>query len=77
MTGAAASAPTTTHEPTERSRDGRARDFGRDGGSGLVTLDLALRARDVSLPTPEDDRLAESVLAELLARAEGRRPRRR
>jgi hypothetical protein len=35
-----------------------------------------MRARDVSLPTPEDDRLAETVLAELLARAEGRRPRR-
>lgn len=27
-------------------------------------------------PTPEDELLAESVLAELLARAEGRRPRR-
>ncbi|WP_152364338.1 hypothetical protein [Microlunatus speluncae] len=77
MTGAAASAPTTiTRESTEQTRDGWPRDFGRDGVSGLVTLDRAMRARDVSLPTPEDDRLAESVLAELLARAEGRRPRR-
>ncbi len=74
MTGAAASAPTTTHD--HPSRDGWPRDFGRDGVSGLVTLDRALRARDVSVPTPEDDLLAESVLAELLARAEGRRPRR-
>ena len=75
MTGAAASAPTTTPEPTEHLRDGRPRDFGCDG-SGLVMLDRAMRTRDVTLPTPEDDRLTESVLAELLARAEGRRPRR-
>ncbi|HLT61500.1 MAG TPA: hypothetical protein VK020_09935 [Microlunatus sp.] len=68
MTGAATKAPTPVdHWP---------RDFGRDGVSGLVTLDRAMRARDVSCPTPEDEQLAESVLAELLARAEGRRPRR-
>ena len=67
MTGAAASAPTTTPEPTERVRD---------GVSGLVTLDRPLWTRELSLPTPEDDGLAEAVLAELLARAEGRRPRR-
>jgi hypothetical protein len=81
MTGAAASAPTTTTDSTPDDQGGRLRagwprDFGRDGVSGLVTLDRAMRARDVSLPTPEDDRLAETVLAELLARAEGRRPRR-
>lgn len=67
MTGAAASAPTTTPASTERVRD---------GVSGLVTLDRPLWSRELSLPTPEDDRLAEAVLAELLARAEGRRPRR-
>ena len=30
------------------------RDFGRDGVSGLLTLDRAMRARDVSHPDDED-----------------------
>ena len=50
------------------------RDFGRDGVSGLVSLDRALRARDVSRPDAEDEQLAHTVLADLLARADGRRP---
>jgi hypothetical protein len=55
------------------ARDGWPRDFGRDGASGLVTLDRALRARDVSRPDAEDERVAGEVLAELLARVDGRR----
>ncbi|WP_375423972.1 hypothetical protein [uncultured Friedmanniella sp.] len=54
-------------------RDLWPRDFGRDGVSGLVTLDRALRAREVSRPDPEDERMASDVLAELLARVDGRR----
>jgi hypothetical protein len=52
------------------------RDFGRDGASGLVSLDRALRARDVSRPDAEDERMAVEVLADLLARVDGRRPSR-
>lgn len=52
------------------------RDFGRDGVSGLVTLDRALRARDVSRPDAEDEADALDVLADLLARVDGRRPSR-
>lgn len=52
------------------------RDFGRDGVSGLVTADRALRARDVSRPTPADLELAEQVVDSLIARAEGRPQRR-
>lgn len=59
------------------SRELWPKDFGRDGVSGLVTADRALRARDVSRPQPEDERLAEGVLAELMARVDGRRPPRR
>jgi hypothetical protein len=57
------------------SRDGWPRDFGRDGVSGLVTPIRAMRARDVSRPRPEDEQAAERVVADLLPRAEGRRPR--
>jgi len=57
-------------------RDGWPRDFGRDGVSGLVTLDRALRARDVSRPDAEDEELALDVLADLMARVDGRRPSR-
>ena len=57
-------------------RDGWPRDFGRDGVSGLVTLDRALRARDVSRPDAEDEALALDVLADLMARVDGRRPSR-
>ena len=49
------------------------RDFGRDGVSGLVTLDRAMRARDASRPDEEDEREALAVLEELLARVDGRR----
>jgi hypothetical protein len=50
------------------------RDFGRDGVSGLVNLDRAMRARDVSRPDSDDEREAVEVLEELLARVDGRRP---
>jgi hypothetical protein len=50
------------------------RDFGRDGVSGLVNLDRAMRARDVSRPDGDDEREAVEVLEELLARVDGRRP---
>jgi hypothetical protein len=49
------------------------RDFGRDGVSGLITLDRAMRARDVSHPDDEDERIALEVLEKLLARVDGRR----
>jgi hypothetical protein len=42
----------------------------------MVSLDRALRARDVSRPDPEDERVALEVLADLLARVDGRRPSR-
>ena len=48
-------------------RDGWPRDFGRDGVSGLVSLDRALRARDVSRPDAEDEQEALDVLADLHA----------
>ena len=54
-------------------RDSWPRDFGRDGVSGLVTLDRALRARDVSRPGAEDEAVAHEVLADLMARVDGRR----
>jgi len=57
-------------------RDAWPRDFGRDGSSGLVTLDRALRARDVSRPDADDERVALEVLADLLARVDGRRANR-
>ena len=49
------------------------RAFGRDGVSGLVTLDRMMRARDVSRPDDEDEREALAVLDELLAQVDGRR----
>ena len=49
------------------------RDFGRDGVSGLLTVDRAMRARDVSHPDDEDERMALDVLDKLLARVDGRR----
>lgn len=55
-------------------RDLWPRDFGRDGVSGLVDGDRAMRARDVSRPRPSDDQAAEAALPDLLARVEGRRP---
>jgi hypothetical protein len=55
------------------TRDLWPRDFGRDGVSGLVTLDRAMRGRDVSRPDDEDERVAAEVIGELLARVDGRR----
>lgn len=52
------------------------RQFGRDGISGLVTRDRALRAREVSTPTQEHRDAAQAALPELLERAHNR-PRRR
>ncbi|MGA4669549.1 hypothetical protein ACPCG0_07090 [Propionibacteriaceae bacterium Y1923] len=58
-----------------QERGGDKREFGRDGISGLVDRDRALRAREVSRPTPEDVSRAERVVDDLLARAQGRRRR--
>lgn len=41
--------------------------------SGLVSPQRAMRARDVSHPDTEDDEFAAGVLADLLARVDGRR----
>jgi hypothetical protein len=49
------------------------RDVGRDAASRLVTLDRAIRARDVFGPDPLDDQVADEVIDELLARIDGRR----
>jgi len=51
----------------------RPREFGRDGISGLVTNDRAIRSREVSRPTADDLADAATVLESLLARAQGRR----
>ena len=58
---------------TNDTRELWPRDFGRDGVSGLVTVDRAMRARDVSRPDLEDEQVAEEVIDELLARIDGRR----
>jgi len=58
----------------QETRDPWPRDFGRDGVSGLVSADRALRARDVSRPSEADEEAAELVLADLLARVDGKRP---
>jgi hypothetical protein len=63
-----------TPGPPHDNRDLWPRDFGRDGVSGLVSVERAMRARDVSRPEDDDLSAAESVLAELLARVDGRRP---
>ncbi|MEL4356933.1 MULTISPECIES: hypothetical protein [unclassified Luteococcus] len=49
------------------------REFGRDGTSGILTPDRAVRAREVSRPQPADLARATQVLDSLLARASGRR----
>ena len=62
-------------QPTDESFDQHrltAKDFGRDGVSGLVDADRAMRARDVSRPGPVDEELALQVLDSLIARVEGR-----
>ena len=58
---------------THESRELWPRDFGRDGVSGLVTLDRAMRARDVSRPSLDDEQVAEELIDQLLARIDGRR----
>ena len=42
--------------------------LGRDGVSGLVSPGRAMRARDVSRPTPEDLAAAAKVAADLVKR---------
>lgn len=64
----------TAADPTGRE-DTSTGDIGRDGVSGLLTLDRALRARDVSRPGAEEERLAHELVGQLLARAEGRKRR--
>ena len=61
----------TSSDP-QNSRD-RVREFGRDGISGLVSADRALRAREVSRPSSEEYAEAERTADGLLARLEGRR----
>ncbi len=48
--------------------------FGRDGVSGLVTPARAMRARDVSRPTPEDREAATKAAAEAVAASRKRPP---
>lgn len=64
--------PSIPHVATDHDN----REFGRDGVSGMVTLDRAMRARDVSRPQEEDAEHARRVADALIARVEGRRPRR-
>lgn len=47
--------------------------FGRDGISGLVTTERAMRARDVSRPTEQDRSEAVAALDDLLKRCSGQR----
>lgn len=52
------------------------RGFGRDGISGMLTADRAVRARHVSQPTAEDVAAAADAVAAALERLAGQ-PRRR
>ena len=47
--------------------------FGRDGVSGLVSPARALRAREVSRPTPEDREAAKKSAAQAVAAARKRK----
>ncbi|MDO5500260.1 MAG: hypothetical protein Q4F67_11355 [Propionibacteriaceae bacterium] len=60
-----------------RSESVHPRDFGRDGISGLVSADRALRAREVSRPSAEDLAEAQRTAEELLGRLDQRPPQRR
>ena len=82
MTGAlppGGQAPETHGEEAQPSgnpfdaRDLWPRDIGWDGAWGLVTLDRAMRARDVSRSDLFDEQVADEVIDELLARVDGRR----
>ena len=48
--------------------------LGRDGVSGIVSVGRALRARDVSRPTPEDVAEAAKVAAEVVRHRKLTRP---
>lgn len=56
----------------ERGRGGHQREFGRDGTTGLVDQDRALRAREVSRPDEAQKAEARTVAEQLVARATGR-----
>lgn len=56
-----------------RTPEGGRREFGRDGISGMVTPDRAVRAREVSRPSAADLEAAEQAAAAMVARARGRR----
>ncbi len=58
---------------THNGRAGAPREFGRDGVSGIVTRDRAMRAREVSRPSQEDLDAAAEALPTLLARTQQRR----
>lgn len=60
---------------TDRTERTASREFGRDGISGMVTRDRAIRAREVSRPSPAQRAAAEEAVGRLIARAQGRRPR--
>jgi hypothetical protein len=51
----------------------REREFGHDGVSGLLSDARALRAREVARPSAADRTAVEGIVADLLARVEGRR----
>ncbi|MGA4508422.1 hypothetical protein ACQB6R_09985 [Propionibacteriaceae bacterium G1746] len=72
MTGRAGAGRTENGGP-RRAEAGDRREFGRDGITGLVEGDRALRAREVSRPTTADLAAAELVVDDLVARARGRR----
>ena len=55
------------------ARDLWPRELGWDGASGLVTLDRAMRVRDLSRSELFDEQVADEVIDELLARIDGRR----
>lgn len=65
--------PGSTRGEPAPARPDSIREFGRDGLSGLVSKDRALRAREISQPLPHDHAHAVDVIDDLLDRAKGRR----
>lgn len=63
----------TDRQPIEQTREATGREFGRDGVTGMVNRDRALRAREVSRPEQSDLKAASDAVARLVARASGRR----
>ncbi|MDO4783966.1 MAG: hypothetical protein Q3997_02610 [Propionibacteriaceae bacterium] len=61
--------------PDSTERPAQPREFGRDGVSGMVSRDRAIRAREVSKPSAADVTAAQRTINQLIARAQGRRPR--